>query len=88
MKFTIDNQQDNILNLMRHIGYAPYYDSFVKRLGSNKFPRFHIYIKDNEFDLHLDQKKPSYAGQKAHSGEYSNKIIEEEKKRIINLLNT
>ena len=58
------------------------------------FPRFHIYLKidgstgsprgdeDLIFNLHLDQKKPSYKGATAHSGEYDGATIEQEAERI------
>lgn len=50
------------------------------------YPRFHIYLKaDNNnliFNLHLDQKRPSYKGTTAHSGEYRGKIVEQETTRI------
>jgi len=38
------------------------------------------------FNLHLDQKKPSYKGSHAHSGEYDGKLVEEEAERIRQLL--
>ena len=34
------------------------------------------------FDLHLDQKKPSYVGTKAHGGEYDGPTVEKEMSRI------
>ena len=51
--------------------------SFVKRIGGGDYPRFHIYVKmigytKAEINLHLDQKKTSYEGSTAHSGEYAN----------------
>lgn len=56
------------------------------RLGGRFYPRFHLYIKDKGdviiFDLHLDQKKASYKGQRAHSGEYDGPLVEEEIGRI------
>lgn len=38
------------------------------------------------FNLHLDQKKPSYKGSHAHSGEYDGKLVKEEAERIKSLL--
>ena len=38
------------------------------------------------FNLHLDQKKPSYSGSSAHSGEYDGEIIEKEVERIKGIL--
>ncbi len=64
-------------------------DSYVKRLsGTSHYPRFHMYItEDNEkyiFNLHLDQKKESYQGQKAHSADYDEPRVKEEMERIMN----
>ncbi len=54
------------------------------------YPRFHIYLKaDNNnliFNLHLDQKRPSYKGTTAHSGEHKGKVVEEEVVRIKQIL--
>lgn len=54
------------------------------------YPRFHIYLKkkDNslEFNLHLDQKKPSYLKQAKHSGEYDSDLVLGEKQRIQKIL--
>jgi len=81
---------------MRQIGYTPAYFqnagefSIVKKIAGNDYPRFHLYIKENGggfiFNLHLDQKKPSYEGLKGHSGEYEGEVVEEEAERIKNLL--
>ena len=68
--------------------------SIVRQLGKNDYPRFHIYIKELNnspeeisekvlvFNLHLDQKKVSYTGSHAHSGEYDGELVEKEAKRI------
>lgn len=71
--------------------------SIVRQIGRNNYPRFHLYIRQSfdtaqdksntyVFDLHLDQKKPSYEGVKKHSGEYGGYLIKEESERIIELL--
>jgi len=74
--------------------------SIVRKLGGNEYPRFHLYIKEiasalprNDesgktftFNLHLDQKKPSYEGTRGHSGDYDGPVIEQEAERIKNLL--
>lgn len=39
------------------------------------------------FKLHLDQKKPSYSGSAAHSGEYEGPTVETEAERIKQILN-
>ncbi|MEA3398175.1 MAG: hypothetical protein U9R06_00325 [Patescibacteria group bacterium] len=70
-------------------------DSFAREFSRTGYPRFHIYLKYKndivEFNLHLDQKKPSYAGSRAHSGEYNGAVVEAEinrlKKLIIELVN-
>ncbi len=95
MQFLIQKQQNNILTLIRQLGYrpAPGRDgefNCVKSLSGLAYPRFHLYIKENNqnwvFNLHLDQKKPSYAGAAAHSGEYDGELIEREIARIQNQL--
>lgn len=92
MKFTLVTTQSSY-NLLRRAGYAPFSDpktngtSYTRRLGSNFYPRFHIYINKEEgsgleLNLHLDQKHASYAGQNAHSGEYNGDILRQEADRI------
>src|SRR3989344_7878622 len=74
--------------------------SVVKKIGGNDYPRFHLYIKpsfakaseglvktnDYIFNLHLDQKKTSYEGSHAHSGDYEGIVVEREAGRIKSLL--
>ena len=78
---------------IRRCGYGEYYDrrlqkvSYMKRARiQDMFPRFHVYIEDrgNEmvFDLHLDQKRPSYEGSSMHAGEYEGGAVEKEAQRI------
>jgi hypothetical protein len=95
MKFVVEKEKENILVLVRRLGYRPLSNersefSCVKTLTRQNYPRFHLYVKEGKgkiiFNLHLDQKKPSYAGASAHSGEYNGEIIESEAQRIINLL--
>lgn len=80
---------------MRGLGYAPHENraglSFVRRLGRNEYPKFHVYINEEGaeeiiLNLHLDQKAPSYAGSSAHSGEYEGEVVEKEIERIKDLL--
>ena len=65
-------------------------ESYVKVLGKTGYPRFHLYFEEDDdkivFNLHVDQKRPSYKNQKAHSGEYDGSVVEEEFKRIKSLL--
>jgi len=75
----------NIERFLRTLGWAQIYDrrgdkySYVKRLSRDFYPRLHLYVKeypDNYvFDIHLDQKKASYEGHSAHSGEYEGEIV-------------
>ncbi len=64
--------------------------SFARRLGSGLYPRFHIYLQNNSdstiFNIHLDQKKASYEGQTAHSGEYDSELVNQEAFRLKSLL--
>lgn len=81
MKLIFNDLNDSSLNVLRRAGYVflrrderTGESSFVKRVGNADFPRFHIYVKTvgagAEVNLHLDQKKTSYGGSIAHSGEY------------------
>ncbi len=94
MKITIQNPTSNSRNLLRQAGYAMQQNqkgeiNFVRRIHGDDYPRFHIYVNREEpgniieIELHLDEKKPSYHGYKAHSGEYEGKVIEMEKERIL-----
>ncbi|RMD52336.1 hypothetical protein D6827_00200 [Candidatus Parcubacteria bacterium] len=86
------NNLINPMEIARKAGYSYFIDpvsgkeSFVFRLTPDYYPRFHLYISTNEkniiFDLHLDQKKPSYNNNNKHSGEYDGPIVEKELKRI------
>ncbi len=81
---------------LRQAGYHALEDrrsqslSFVRRLGGGFYPRYHIYLQNTDdrviFNLHLDQKKASYEGQKAHSGEYDGDLVKEEAMRLKSLL--
>lgn len=92
--------KNDVLNIplfMRGCGYHFFVDpvtnkeSWSRRLGTEHFPRFHLYIKEDKikdgpvvwiFDLHLDQKKARYEGQTAHNGEYDGPMVENEMNRI------
>jgi len=60
--------------------------SFVRRLSNGYYPRLHLYfnILDDKivFNLHLDQKKASYAGVTRHSGEYDGELVSAEIERL------
>jgi hypothetical protein len=78
--------------LIRRCGYGQIFDrktnqeSYSRKLGGGLYPRFHVYLKEfeNYFEvsLHLDQKKASYEGQTAHSGEYDGELVVNEARRI------
>lgn len=83
----------NPVTLIKRAGYGEHRDrhtpeaSYTHRLGPEFYPRFHVYIEERQdgvsFNLHLDQKKPSYgAGTHAHGGEYEGPVVEGEAKRI------
>ena len=82
---------------MRNLGYMPEgLDErtgelrFSKSLSGGRYPKFHIYAsttdKEAILNLHLDQKQVSYEGSSAHSGEYDGAVVEQEAKRILNLI--
>lgn len=96
MDFTLENIQENVVGVARALGYViidtkennEY--NLVRKLTGQNYPRFHIYLKQAGdryiFSLHLDQKKPSYEGSHAHSGEYEGPVVEDEAERINQLL--
>lgn len=81
---------------LRRVGYTyirSRYDnseSFIRELSRNHYPRFHIHVKQIEdkvcFNLHLDQKRPSYPGVRMHNAEHEGEVIEMEIERLKNLL--
>ena len=90
--FVVDpSKQRNITMLLRGAGYHHEVNrrtgaaSFVRSL-SGDFPRFHIYLNEFpdgwEINLHLDQKRPTYGGSHAHSGEYDGEVVEQETARL------
>lgn len=96
MDFQIKDIKKNISVVAREIGYvileakSPNEYNMVRKLNYNNYPRFHIYVKQRgehfDFNLHLDQKQPSYSGSHAHSGEYDGPVVETEADRIKQLL--
>ncbi len=97
MKIYFENlAKGNLRNILRRCNYVEIFDrqsgkiSYVRRLGAYFYPRFHLYAEEIEnglaMNLHLDQKKASYTGQTAHSGEYDNELVQEEAKRIKNII--
>ena len=84
------DMKENLYSFLRKCGYIPFHNSYIKILSSSGYPRFHLYIDEENtryvFNLHLDQKKPSYGKETAHSGEYKGRVVEEEGERIGDLL--
>jgi hypothetical protein len=95
MRFRIRKQAVSTPTLMRKLGYKPIGRTpkdelnCVRPLGGD-YPRFHIYVTEEESTLlcsiHLDQKKPSYAGTTAHGGDYNSDIVKQEALRIRDML--
>jgi hypothetical protein len=94
MKLSINK---NRLNLnpdvfLRKVGYAHIHDSvtdhdsYVRRFSRDFYPRFHMYFENLAdrvvFNLHLDQKKASYAGSHMHNAEYDSETVADEMERI------
>ncbi len=83
----------NLRETLRRCGYFGILDrlsgqiSYIKRLSrSEYYPRWHLYLQENDrvynFHLHLDQKRASYQGCHAHSGEYDDPLVAAEIERI------
>lgn len=97
MKIVIENCSDSLAAALRRIGYSfkrvaeeTGQISAVRAMARGGFPRFHIYAKMEGnrlyLNLHLDQKRPSYSGVRAHSGEHESQAVKEEASRIKKLL--
>lgn len=94
MNFSVDKNSLNMApaQLARRAGYAYFRDpksgeeSFVRRPYGGFYPRFHLYISENEskaiFNLHLDQKQASYPGARKHNADYDGAAVEEEIDRL------
>ena len=84
-------RQHNLQTIVRNAGYQPIGTTpheelnCIRPLGGD-YPRFHLYVREEAekfiFSLHLDQKKPSYGNETAHSGEYDGDMIKEEAHRV------
>ena len=93
MKFSMPKSSKNLQTIVREAGYRPIGTTAagelncVRPLGGD-YPRFHLYVREEAekfiFSLHLDQKKPSYGNETAHSGEYEGDIIKDEVYRVAN----
>ncbi len=92
MQIRLENIKSNPASFMRSCGYSLERAegnelSFMRRIaGGGDYPRLHAYTHMEEdifvINLHLDQKKPSYDGSSAHSGEYDSDIVVDEAERI------
>jgi len=97
MKFQVKLSDKTLYSFMRQAGYAPAFAkatagkpagefAFNRSLTGSDYPKFHVYAMAQEgtasLNLHLDQKKPSYAGSHAHSAEYDGQLVEQEISRI------
>lgn len=96
MKIRIENIKENPLTLMRRAGYVfqrkeKEQMSFVRVLGRNGYPRFHVYAHLEEkmliVNLHLDQKRKTYGDETRHHGEYEQEgAVKKEAIRIENAI--
>lgn len=95
MNIYLLNLKDRSYNFLRRCGYSILKDgSFVRRITGDYYPRFHIYVEKERrgevtspvlvLNLHLDEKKPSYKNQPAHSGKYQGELVKKEAERIKN----
>lgn len=91
MTFRLNNHNYNLMSLMRDVGYTPLSYTPEGELNcvrpiQGDHPRFHIYLKEEKdvlvFNIHLDQKKPSYEGTAAHGGDYDSDTVKGEIERI------
>lgn len=90
MKFKTEKIGINKVNLCRKLSYKVKGKgeqfSCVRPIRSGDYPRFHLFIEEGKdklkFKLHLDQKRPSYEGSTAHSGEYDGEKVKQEAERI------
>ncbi len=92
MDFPLPETQKNPKVFLQRAGYHEFVDpntgdrSFVRRLSQDFYPRFHIYIDEDQrgtiISLHIDQKHHVYDGVRAHAGEYSGPVVEQEAARL------
>ncbi|MDZ7611909.1 MAG: hypothetical protein U5L10_04055 [Candidatus Moranbacteria bacterium] len=93
MKFKIPyNFSRNTSDMLRNAGYKFITDrktgknSYVQNISGGRYPRFHLYLKEEGdnliFDLHLDQSPVRYAGQTAHKADYDSPEVKDELIRI------
>ena len=99
MKFRLPNKLTRTPEqILRQAGYFYIFDkisqhgSFVRKLTSQRYPRFHLYLTENTneiiFDLHLDQSASRYKGQTAHNADYESAEVKTELTRIYHIVNS
>lgn len=75
---------DNPHNIMRKLGYHFFRDAYMRRIGRDHYPRFHVHVIEEEeqtkIDLHMDMKKQSM-GRRRH-GAGNEDLVAEERERI------
>ena len=94
----MNSLKENLKVVMNRLGYHQFFDrntnqvSYIRRFGRLDYPRWHVYIEERQdclqFNLHLDEKRPSYQGFHAHSGEYEGPLVQAEWERIKNYLDS
>ncbi len=94
MKLRIKKKQINVNYsiFIKRLGYGIIRDrhsgseSFVRRLGREFYPRFHMYVNDFkdmiELNIHIDHKKIGISTNNRHNAEYSGELVSREIKRI------
>jgi hypothetical protein len=96
MKIEIKGVSENPVSMLRRAGYAFQRNvedemSFVRPFGASGYPRFHMYVKVEGFNMtisiHYDAKKETYGEGKRHHGEYEDEgMLGEEVKRLKKIL--
>lgn len=92
MTIQVSRPTEPVSAALRRAGYFELRDrnteqtSYVRRLRTNFYPRFHLYVEETiaglRLNLHLDQKQPSYGQYTKHSGEYDGPAVETELERL------
>lgn len=99
LKIDLNKLNEHPRNFIRRCGYGEIFDyiskktSYVRRLSASyHYPRFHLYYTvENDIlilDMHLDEKKARYEGQKAHNAQYDSPQVKEELFRIASFVNS
>ncbi len=97
MKINLSKVNINPSNFLKRAGYSFIVDrqngkeSYVRRLSSGYYPRFHMYVTESEdniiFNLHIDQQQSSIS-RKRHKSEYDSERVLNELKRLRQLIDT